>query len=237
MAKTKRDLEIEVKELELAYADLRESTEHELRRMRRALAQASIDLKPSEVSTRPTRAVYACEQSEQALKRAEAEWERNVTEPEYGGDAQRITTYIKGSEGLHWSWEDDYTRNGQFSWCGAFAAFCYGLSVLPSVRQKIFPSCYRMWSNWGSTSRCRDGEQPLPGDIVTVYTSADHSPAYGNHIVLVASSPNDEGDFDTLEGNAHGNGPNGRIEGVIKRTRNISTVAHIYRLISEDYEG
>jgi hypothetical protein len=55
--------------------------------------------------------------------------------------------------------------------------------------------------------------------------------------VLVVSSPDEHGDFHTLEGNAHGEGPEGRIEGVIKRTRNMSTVAHIYRLLSEDYDA
>ena len=74
-----------------------------------------------------------------------------------------------------------------------------------------------MWANWGSTSRCRDGEQPLPGDIVTVFTSDEQTPVQGNHIVLVVSSPDEHGDFHTLEGNAHGEGPEGRIEGVIKR--------------------
>ena len=237
MARTKRDLEIEIKELKLALADLKESSEHEIRRYMRALAQASLDLSVDEHVTRPDRAVYATPQSEQALKRAEAEWQRNVTEPEYGGDWQRINSYIKSSEGIAWTWESDYTRNGQFSWCGAFAAFAYGESVLLNIRKKIFPSCYRMWTNWGHTSRCRDGEHPLPGDIVTVYTSSDLSPAYGNHIVLVASSPDESGEFETIEGNAHGEGPEGRIEGVIKRTRNMQSVAHIYRLLTEDYEA
>jgi hypothetical protein len=236
MAKTKRDLEIEVKELQLALADIKESTEHEIRRYQRALAQANIDLSAPEADTRPDRAVYACPQSEEALKRAQAEWKRNVTEPSYGGDWQRIDAYIRSSEGLGWSWEDDYTRNGQFSWCGAFAAFAYGRSVLPSIRKKIFPSCYRMWANWGKTSRCRDGELPAPGDIVTVFTSDEQSPAQGNHIVLVASAPDDMGLFDTIEGNAHGEGPEGRIEGVIKRQRSMDSVAHIYRLLSEDFE-
>lgn len=237
MAKTKRDLEIEVKELQLALADIKESTQHEIRRYKRALAQAQIDLSAPEADTRPDRAVYACPQSEEAMKRAEAEWQRNVTEPEYGGEWQRIDAYIRSSQGLNWSWESPYTRNGQFSWCGAFAAFCYGESVLPSIRKKIFASCYRMWSNWGSTSRCRDGEQPLPGDIVTVFTSDEQTPVQGNHIVLVVNSPDEHGDFHTIEGNAHGEGPDGRIEGVIKRTRNMSTVAHIYRLLSEDYDA
>ena len=237
MAKTKRDLELEIKELKLALADLKESSEHEIRRYMRALAQASLDLPAIEHVTRPPRAVYATPQSDQALKRAEAEWQRNVTEPEYGGDWQRINTYIKSMQGIDWDWEDDYTRNGQFSWCGAFAAFAYGESVRLTIRKKIFPSCYRMYTNWGQTSRCRDGESPLPGDIVTVYTSDDRSPAYGNHIVLVASLPDESGEFDTIEGNAHGEGPEGRIEGVIKRTRNMSSVAHIYRLLTEDYEA
>ncbi len=231
MAKTKRDLEIEIKELTLALADIKESTEHEIRRYKRALAQAQIDLTVDEVDTRPARAVYACPQSEQAMKRAEAEWQRNVTEPSYGGDWQRIDTYIRSSQGLGWSWESPYERNGQFSWCGAFAAYAYGESVLPKIRQKIFPSCYRMWANWGSTSRCRDGEQPLPGDIVTAFTSDDKSPAYGNHIVLCVSAIDGEGYFHTIEGNAHGEGPEGRIEGVIKRTRHMSNVDNILALI------
>lgn len=236
MSKTKRDLEIEIKELQLALADMRESAEHDIRRYKRALAQAKIDLEPMTAGLRPYRAVYATQQSQEAIERANAEWLRNVTEPEYDGDWQRINTYIKSSQGLNWTWESDYTKNGQFSWCGAFVAFCYGLSVLSSIRQKIFPSCYRMYQNWINTSRCRDGEKPLPGDIVTVFTSSDQSPVQGNHIVLCVSAPDELGDFQTIEGNAHGEGPEGRIEGVIKRTRNMSNVAHIYRLLSEDYQ-
>jgi len=53
---------------------------------------------------------------------------------------------------------------------------------------------------------------------------------------LVASAPDDMGLFDTIEGNAHGEGPEGRIEGVIKRQRSMDSVAHIYRLLSEDFE-
>jgi hypothetical protein len=235
-SKTKRELEALNKELKLMLADLKESHEHELRRLHRAIAQMGLDLKALEVERRPERKVYASPQSRQALERAQAEWELNVTEPSYGGDWQRINTYIKSSDGIGWSWEADYTANGQFSWCGAFVAFAYGRSVLFNIRQKIFPSCYRMWSSWGKTSRCRDGETPQPGDIVTVYTSEDRSPVQGNHIVLVASTPDDLGLFDTIEGNAHGEGPEGRIEGVIKRQRSMDSVAHIYRLLSEDFE-
>lgn len=237
MNKTKKELETEVKELRLMNADIKEAYEHEIRRLHRAISQMGLDLRALEVETRPERNVYTSPQSLEAIKRAEAEWQLNVTEPEYDGDWQRINTYIKSSEGLGWSWEADYTKNGQFSWCGAFAAFAYGRSVLPSIRQKIFPSCYRLWSSWGKTSRCRDGEQPQIGDIVTVFTSDAQSPVQGNHIVLVTSAPDDMGLFNTIEGNAHGEGPDGdMIEGVIKRQRSMDSVAHIYRLLSEDFE-
>ena len=88
MAKTKRDLELEIKELKLALADLKESSEHEIRRYMRALAQASLDLPAIEHVTRPPRAVYATPQSDQALKRAEAEWKRSVPPSMPGGVAK-----------------------------------------------------------------------------------------------------------------------------------------------------
>jgi len=236
MARTKKDLETENKELKLMMADLKESCEHEVRRLQRSILQMGLDLKALEVDRRPERNVYASSQSREAIERAQCEWERNVTEPSYGGDWQRINTYIKSSEGIGWSWEPDYTKNGQFSWCGAFVAFAYGGSVRLDIRKKIFPSCYRLWSNWGKSSRCRDGEAPQPGDIITVFTSDEQTPVQGNHIVLCVGAPDDMGLFDTIEGNAHGQGPEGRIEGVIKRQRSIDTVAHIYRLLSEDFE-
>ena len=65
----------------------------------------------------------------------------------------------------------------------------------------------------------------------------DKTPHYGNHITLALSSPNQEGNFETIEGNAKGYGPNEDYrEGVSKRIRNIKDVAHIYRLSSEDYD-
>ena len=100
MSKTKAQLETENKELKLMVADIKESYEHELRRLHRAISQMGLDLKALEVDSRPERTVYASPQSREALDRAQAEWERNVTEPNYGGDWQRINTYIKSSEGI-----------------------------------------------------------------------------------------------------------------------------------------
>ena len=51
------------------------------------------------------------------------------------------------------------------------------------------------------------------------------------------SLPNVDGDFDTIEGNAKGYGPDGEWrEGVSKRTRNIKDVACIYRLLDGDFD-
>jgi hypothetical protein len=171
-----------------------------------------------------------------AIKRSEAEWDKNVTEPEGGGDWKQINLYIKSLDGLGWTWEDDYVKNGQFAWCGAFASFAYGDNVRLSVRKNTFPSCYRMSRDWTNSSRVQPKDSILPGDIITVYTSDDQSPSYGNHIVIALSQPNDQGDFHTIEGNAHGVGPDQTWrEGVSKRTRNLSSVARVYRLIDEDY--
>ena len=74
------------------------------------------------------------------------------------------------------------------------------------------------------------------GDIVTVWTSSDQSVRQGNHIVIALSVPDSAGVFETIEGNAKGAGPDSDWrEGVSRRTREIKNVAHIYRLLEEDF--
>ena len=213
--------------------------QNENRRYRRAMNQLCIDIDKTveiNVNVNIDRKVHLNEKALNALKIAGAEWDLNVTEPNGDGSWQRINSYIKSVDGLGWTWEDDYVKNGQFAWCGAFAAYCYGDSVNLQVRKNTFPSCYRMNRDWSNSSRVQTKESILPGDVVVVYTSDDHSPSYGNHITIARTSPNDEGDFHTIEGNAHGVGPNQDWrEGVSKRTRNLSHVARVYRLIDEDY--
>lgn len=213
-----------------------EHLEHEVRRLKRSVSHLSLDCTPEQGRGGYDRAVYPSEQARRAIERAEAEWERDVTEPQYEGDYERINAYIKGRDGLNWSWEKDYTKDGQFSWCGAFVAFCYGSALRADIRKKIMPSCYRLMNNWGRTSRLRDGEEPMPGDIVVVFTDDTHSPSQGNHITLCVGAPDESGNFPTIEGNAHGMSPHGPTEGVIKRERSLDSVAHIYRLLPEDFE-
>jgi len=212
-----------------------DSLEEEVRRLKRDVSHLQLDLTPLKYvdksfdhTSKPTYHVR------EVVQRAHDEWELNVTEPGLGGDSSRINLYIKSREGIGWTWEADYTKNGQFAWCGAFAAFCY-TKVQFNIKQKIFPSCYRMYSNWGGTSR--KVAEVMKGDIVVVYTSSAKTPDYGNHITIALSSPDDEGNFETIEGNAKGEGPTGEWrEGVIKRQRSIFDVAHIYRLNDGDYD-
>ena len=213
---TKADLEATISTLE-----------HDVRRLSRSLGQAKLDLQelPERLVNfpRPQRS----EQCSVAIDRALAEWSSMVEEPD-----QRINTYIRSMEGIGWNWEKEYTRNGQFAWCGAFAAFCY-TAVKFKTRQKIFPSCYRLYSNWSQTSRKIEPRYMLPGDIVVVYSSARAT--WGDHITRCRVAPID-GKVETIEGNAHGMSPHGPTEGVIKRERALDSVAHIYRLLPEDFE-
>ena len=214
---TKADLEFTISELE-----------HDVRRLSRSLGQAKLDLQElperSVNFPRPQRS----EQSSVAIDRALAEWSSMVEEPD-----QRINAYIRSMEGIGWTWEKEYTRNGQFAWCGAFVAFCYK-AVSFKTRQKVFPSCYRMYSNWSQTSRRIEPRDMLPGDIVVVYSSARAT--WGDHITLCRVAPID-GKFETLEGNAHGTlGDGSHGEGVIARERSLDEVAFVYRLLAEDFD-
>ena len=203
--------------------------EAEVRRLNRALGQAQIDLPQVQKRLITNARPHRSEHSVEALKRVEAEWQRVVKEPD-----SRIDDYIRSRDGIGWTWEKPYTRNGQFAWCGAFAAFCWS-SVRFSIRQKIFPSCYRLYSRWLNTARHIEADQMLPGDIVVVFTSKRS--VQGDHITLCLTAPDCDGNFETIEGNAHGTAGDGeRAEGVVKNVRSIDQVAHVYRLLSDDFD-
>ena len=203
--------------------------ENEVRRLNRALGQTEIDLAPVQKRLITNARPHRSEHSIEALKRAEAEWQRVVKEPD-----SRIDDYIRSRDGIGWSWEKPYTRNGQFAWCGAFAAFAWS-SVRFNIRQKIFPSCYRLYSRWVNTARHIEADQMLPGDIVVVYTSKRS--VQGDHITLCLTAPDCDGCFETIEGNAFGTAGDGlRAEGVVKNVRSMDQVAHVYRLLSEDFD-
>ena len=202
--------------------------EHENRRLRRALQQAQIDLHLPPLDDMSYLTPHVKPTADTAIKRGLSEWESVVKDP-----SDRINTYIQSMQGIGWQWEGDYKRDGDFSWCGAFLAYCY-TSVRFNIRHKIFPSCYRLYQNWGKTSRRINVDDMAPGDIVIVYTAKRSR--QGDHITLCTEAPCN-GTFTTVEGNAYGTLGDGEYgQGVITRERDISSVAHVYRLLSEDFD-
>ena len=216
-------------------ADLENTIEdmgHKIRRLERTLNQARLEIAdlPTTAYLPPQLAPHIDPKAQEAISRAQQELEAVVIDP-----CARINTYIKSKEGIGWSWESDYERNGQFAWCGAFAAYCY-TSVSFPIRNKIFPSCYRMYKAWSQSSRRIEPAKVSPGDIVIVYTSKRS--IQGDHITLcVDASTIDQGYITTIEGNAHGELGNGEYgEGVITRQRTLDEFAHVYRLLGDDFD-
>ena len=207
-----------------------DSLEADLRRMDRALNQAQLDLESLPESNKTHLTPHTSDHNRAAVARAVEELTRVVHDP-----SPRVDSYIKSVEGIGWSWEEPYTRNGQFAWCGAFAAFCH-TAVKRDIRKKIFPSCYRMFRAWANTSRKIKPEEVASGDIVVVYTSKRSR--QGDHITLcVDASTIGEGFITTIEGNAFGElGDGSRGEGVITRQRKVEEFAHVYRLLSVDFD-
>jgi hypothetical protein len=184
---------------------------------------------------------------EAAIAVAHSEWKSKVFEPGRGYDApahdpayeRRIDEYIRGPYGLHWPGakmgpngllREPYRKNGDFAWCGAFVAFCYGcVGLKREIRHSIFPSTERIYS-WarGKVTRGVDpgGDRRVEikdiqrGDIVIVgrNPSLSKKPA-GDHITLAISGI-DRGSIDTYEGNARGILGDARFgEGVIHHER------------------
>ena len=210
----------------------------ELRRAKRTINMISLDLQKINVRLTFSCANQPTEFVQTALHRAKLEFNADIVDGQ--SNEYILKTYIAGSDGLGWNWLDTY-QNGSFAWCGAFAAFCYGLTLKSTVRSRTMPSCYRMYRDWRNTTRCHNGQDLEIGDIVTVYNSKDPNKRaatpQGNHIVIVKELPKN-GEFETYEGNAKGYGPEGNWrEGVSTRKREISTIAHVYRLLQEDFNG
>ena len=66
-----------------------EHLEHEVRRLQRSVSHMSLDCSPEPARGYYERTVYPSEHARRAIERAEAEWERDVTEPQYEGDYDR----------------------------------------------------------------------------------------------------------------------------------------------------
>lgn len=165
-----------------------------------------------------------------AVEKALELWGQKIKEPQ--GAPNQIDDFIRGDYGLGWSTADainwtphqPYTHNGQFQWCGAFAAYCWGHAGLKaSIRKTDMASTWRLYK-WaglnGSDPSGRVVTMPgdlLPGDILVVSRGKKKQ---GEHICLVERVDHEAKLIHTIEGNARGVGPDGTVyEGVVKRTR------------------
>jgi len=210
--------------------DKLDNLEQDYRRLERAFNQAQLDINALEIEDHDYNTPAISFHAREAIKRAEVELNRIVVDP-----CDRINAYIRSAEGLGWSWVEPYTKNGEFAWCGAFASFCY-TKVNSNIRKKIFPSCYRLYSNWAKTSRKIPIENVQAGDIVVIYTAKRS--VQGDHITLcVDASTKKDGYIKTIEGNAKGELGNGEFgEGVIRQERELEKIAHVYRLLGSDFD-
>ena len=175
-----------------------------------------------------------------ALDRAIAEWGKGIREPSGTVTSGPILSdYIAGPEGMQWTWERAYT-NRKFQWCGAFVAYCWGLSLDADIRKYIMPSCSRIQGNasgstpdrlrgWGP-SREVPTDDIRPGDIMLV------GKGKGSHITLVFAVDGDT--IHTIEGNSNGIGVNGeRYEGVVRHERRRPEAKMVIRMRLEDLTG
>lgn len=171
-------------------------------------------------------------------------WKKDVYDPtvhdttaaaKFSKDA--ITYFIQ--KGLGWTWEDAYKGDGDFEWCGAFAAAQWA-QVKPQLRKTYFSSTYRLdryakyrsafgEKNTGTGRLVLDLDERTTiadfqkkwtvqqGDILLIGPSG-----YGAHICLVESFAETTGTFSTIEGNGTGRGPHGeRQQGVVKALRKL----------------
>lgn len=170
---------------------------------------------------------------EQVVARAVEAWDLDVREPKRGRlrGAEIIDGYIRGAEGLSWGSADrdrlgepvPYTKNNQFHWCGAFAAWAWGPWVKPRLRHKHFASTFWLYKWSKGTPRWIPLDDLQPGDVLIVGNrkrKRNRSPWWGAHIALVERVEGDT--IYTIEGNAKGRMPDGsRDEGVVRCERPI----------------
>jgi len=179
------------------------------------------------------------------LDRALGSWMTRVLDPAKGVETEdtkrgkvEIRRYIE--EGLGWKLPNGYAGDGAFSWCGAFAAWCWlgaGLTVEnarkfapPDAPGHVYASTWRL-----SQAAKRDPAFKVakvsdirPGDTVVI-EGPDHKP-YGDHIVTALAWDKVQSELVIVHGNGHGRWPTGEwVEGVVVSTIPRSSIVAAYR--------
>ena len=190
--------------------------EDEIRHAQRKARMAEIDLEEVLRGDKAGKEPPWVGSSRHVLDAARHEWELVVAEPD-GPNWKHIRKYIY--EGLRWPesrWP--YDKNGDFAWCGAFAAWCYREAGLKDdLLYKRFASTRRLYDWAHGTDRFIVTPSGLaPCDIVVV--GRGDSKAWGAHITLVRELADDV--VLTFEGNAKGTLGDGTTgEGVVRHQR------------------
>lgn len=187
-----------------------------------------------------------------ALATAKALWLRTVVDPpdaseRYAASRAVVDALIRSDDGLGWSWENPYRRNGDYAWCGSLAAWGWRAAGVPvALRRRYFASTYRLdrYARYRATGDeappqappdarrllveldedagpadavFHDGSEPRAGDILLV---GGERTGYGKHICLVEAYDVATGLFTTIEGNGTGASPRGgRIHGIVRTQR------------------
>lgn len=179
------------------------------------------------------------------LNQAWAAWLQRVKDPpkiEKGDDADRcralILQYI--NDGLGSSIKT-YAGDNAFSWCGAFAAWCWIAGGLDTAKAKAmavaadvkgqhpFGSTYKLHAALKADPTFAVAVDDIqPGDVCVVQHPGGKP--YGDHIVLAAAWNKDKTELIILHGNGKGRGPDGAwMEGVVLSTVPKSVIVAAYR--------
>lgn len=214
-----------------------------------------------------------------ALSTALATWGQRIVDPPrrtwqdpaYVASRLAIDGTIRGPLGLGWSrcsaLRKEYQRDGDFEWCGAFAAFAWRHAGLdPALAEVYFSSTYRL-DKYGRRAVAFGSPRELllrrrlPGDgrVCHVFrpetTTEDvevMNPqpgdillvdtvggwAYGHHVTIVERWDPELASFRTVEGNATGRLPDGTIaQGVVRQLRPLSVARRLIRPAPGDLTG
>lgn len=184
-----------------------------------------------------------------AAHEAERLWRMDIVDPPRGrkgaeADRWRKTIDAMIRHGLGWTWEPPYRADGDYAWCGAYAATSWSAAIPLATRKRYWSSTYRLdrWARYQSIDDqpadpspdgpgricveldqysqkivLPDGSHPRPGDLLLV---GDGRPAYGDHITVIERYDPVTRTAHTLEGNGGGLGPDGKPrQGVVRARR------------------
>lgn len=182
----------------------------------------------------PSRLVTA---GEIAIAEAERLWALNIYDPPnssaiHEASRAQIDRMIRSTDGLGWTWQKPYAKDGDYEWCGAFAASCWataGLALKPH-RYTFWSSTYRLdlWGRYKAyegivanprppkgqpermlielDAKSKPSDARFPDGTLPragdIVIVGDGSPRYGDHITLCAAYDAAAGAVSTIEGNA-----------------------------------